>query len=121
MDAPPPQSDVLKRLTPLGARGGYAAIFVALAASFVVLAWPLVYWRNADMDFMILHSVLLINDGKPQTYFDHPAQLLIALTADWFRLLHALGLLQYWAMSTLPPASDPSAFDAALTQAVRAE
>ena len=38
----------------------------------------------------------------------------------WFRLLHALGLLDACSLSAIPPASDAAAFDAAMTSAVRA-
>src|SRR5207237_1228443 len=38
----------------------------------------------------------------------------------WFKLLHGLGLLDAWRLSDMPLASNPPAFDTAMTSAVRA-
>ncbi|MBR1122446.1 hypothetical protein JQ628_13045 [Bradyrhizobium lablabi] len=121
-DAPPEtaSADNFDRLTFLGWRWGLAAIVAGLAASFFLFGYAVIYWRNADMDFMVIHSALALNDGKPQYFFDHTAYLTILSTKWWFALLHALGLLDAWSLSSIPPASDAAAFDAAMTQAVRA-
>jgi hypothetical protein len=118
--APGPAKDSLDRLTFLGWRKGLAAILVGLAASFFLFGYALVYWRNADMDFMVIYNALLLNDGKPQQFFDHTAYLTILSAQLWFKLLHGLGLLDAWTLSAMPSASDPAAFDAAITSAVRA-
>jgi len=115
-----PAKDAFTRLTFLGWTWGLVAIVAGLAASFFLFGYALVYWRNADMDFMVVYNALLLNDGKPQSFFDHPAYLTILSVKSWFQLLHALGLLDAWSLSTMPPASDASAFDAAMTGAVRA-
>src|ERR1700737_551385 len=73
-----------------------------------------------EMDFMVIYSALALNDGKPQLYFDHPAYLTILSVKFWFQLLHGLGLLDAWSLSSIPPASNAAAFDAAMTSAVRA-
>ena len=39
---------------------------------------------------------------------------------SWFRLLHALGLLDAWSLSAIPPASEARHSIAAMTSAVRA-
>ena len=72
------------------------------------------------MDFMVIYNALAMNDGKPQLFFDHTAYLTILSVKSWFRLLHALGLLDAWSLSAIPPATDAAAFDAAMTHAVRA-
>ncbi|MFG3757441.1 hypothetical protein, partial [Klebsiella pneumoniae] len=72
-----PRRDALARLTGLGPRGGLAAILLGLAVSFFALGYTAVYWRNADMDFMVIYNALALNDGRPQLYFDHPAYLTI--------------------------------------------
>jgi hypothetical protein len=113
-------SDSLDRLTFLGWRNGLAAIALGLAASFFLFGYALVYWRNADMDFMVIYDALLLNDGRPQQYFDHPAWITILSVQLWFKLLHGLGLLDAWTLSSIPPASNPAALDAAMTSAVRA-
>jgi hypothetical protein len=112
--------DHFDRLTFLGWRWGLAAIVAGLAASFFLFGYAVIYWRNADMDFMVIHSALALNDGKPQYFFDHTAYLTILSTKLWFQFLHAIGLLDAWSLSSIPPASDAAAFDAAMTQAVRA-
>src|ERR1700710_2221424 len=112
--------DALDRLTFLGWQNGLAAIVLGFAASFFLFGYALVYWRNADMDFMVIYNALVLNDGKPRQFFDHTAYLTILSVKFWFRLLHALGLLDAWSLSAIPPASDSGAFDAAMTGAVRA-
>lgn len=115
-----PATDALDRLTGLGWTGGLAAILLALAASFVLLGYTTIYWRHADMDFMVIYSSLALNDGQPQQFFDHPAYLTIVAVRLWLKALHALGLLDVASLGTLPPASDVAAFDAAMTHVVRA-
>jgi hypothetical protein len=112
--------DAFDRLTLLGWRGGLAAIIAGLAGSFFLFGYALVYWRNADMDFMVIYSALALNDGKPQQFFDHTAYLTILSVKLWFQWLHVLGLLDAWSLSAIPTASNAPAFDAALTSAVRA-
>src|SRR4051794_34980474 len=112
--------DTFDRVTFLGWQWGLAAIVAGLAASFFLFGYALVYWRNADMDFMVVYNALLLNDGKPQQFVDHPAYITILSLQLWFKLLHGLGLLDAWTLSDMPPASNAAAFDAAMTSAVRA-
>jgi hypothetical protein len=112
--------DAFDRLTFLGWRRGLAAITAGLAASFFLYGYALIYWRNADMDFMVIYNALALNDGKQQLFFDHTAYLTILSVKSWFQMLHGLGLLDAWSLSAIPPASDTAAFDAAMTGAVRA-
>ena len=118
--APVARHDAFDGLTVLGRRGGLVAIVAGLALSFVLFGYFVIYWRNADMDFMVIHSALAMNDGKPQYFFDHTAYLTILSVKYWFQFLHALGLLDAWSLSSMPPASDAAAFDAAMTHAVHA-
>src|ERR1700688_4069606 len=112
--------DALDRLTFLGWRTGLTAIVAGLAASFFLFGYALIYWRNADMDLMVIYNALVLNDGKPQLFFDHTAYLTILSLKLWFQLLHALGLLDGYSLSAIPPASNAAAFDAAMTSTVRA-
>jgi hypothetical protein len=112
-------ADAFNRLTFLGWRAGLMAIVAGLAASFFLFGYALIYWRNADMDFMVIYNALVLNDGKPQQYFDHPAYITILSVKLWFQLLHAFGLLDAYSLSTVPSASS-AAFDTAMTGAVRA-
>jgi hypothetical protein len=114
------KEDAFERLTFLGWRTGLTAIVAGLAASFFLFGYALIYWRNADMDLMVVYNALVLNDGKPQLFFDHTAYLTILSLKLWFRLLHALGLLDAYSLSAIPPASNAAAFDAAMTGAVRA-
>jgi hypothetical protein len=121
--SPPPigiAKDALDQLSFLGWRWGLTAIVGGLAASFFLFGYALIYWRNADMDFMVIYNALVLNDGKPQQFFDHPAYITILLVKYWFQLLHGLGLLDVYSLSSIPPASSAAAFDAAMTSAVRA-
>jgi hypothetical protein len=113
-------SDALAPLTFLGWRLGLAAIVASLAASFFLYGYALVYWRNADMDLMVIYNALVLNDGKPQQFFDHTGYLTILSVKVWLEMLHGLGLLDFYSLSTMPPASSPEAFDAAMTSVVRA-
>src|SRR5579864_8216980 len=104
--------DALAPLTFLGWRWGLAAIVIGLAASFFLYGYALVYWRNADMDLMVIYNALVLNDGRPQQFFDHTGYLTILSVKLWFQLLHGLGLLDGYSLSTIPKASDPQGFDA---------
>src|SRR6195256_5197247 len=112
--------DAFDRLTFLGWRWGLTAIVAGLAVSFFLFGYALIYWRNADMDFMVIYNALVLNDGKPQLFFDHTGYLTILSVKFWFQLLHALGLLDAYSLATMPSAANTAAFDAAMTGAVRA-
>ncbi|MGA2056830.1 MAG: hypothetical protein ABSG88_16140 [Bradyrhizobium sp.] len=112
--------DALASLTFLGWRWGLAAIVASLAASFFFYGYALIYWRNADMDLMVIYNALVLNDGKPQQFFDHTGYLTILSVKAWLEMLHAFGLIGSYSLSSMPPASDPQGFDAAMTSAVRA-
>src|ERR1700681_389645 len=116
----PGAKDAFARLNLLGWRWGLTAIAAGLATSFFLFGYALVYWRHADMDFMVVYNALALNDGKPQLFFDHTAYITILSVKYWFWLLHALGLLDAWTLSAIPPASDAAGCDAAMPSAVRA-
>ncbi len=115
-----PGEQPLDRLTPFGWRGGLVYILLFSLLSFLLCGYFIAYWRNADMDFMVVYSALALNDGAGRAFFDHPAYLTILSVEGWFRLLHQLRLLDAWTLSAIPPASDVPAFDAAMTSAIRA-
>ncbi len=112
--------DALDRLTFFGWRWGLTAIVAGMAASFILFGYALIYWRNADMDLMVIYNALVLNDGKPQLFFDHTGYITILSVKVWFKLLHAFGLLGAYSLSAIPPVSDHGAFEAAMTDAVRA-
>jgi hypothetical protein len=114
-DAP---RDVFDRLACLGWSGGLAAIVTGLAISFLLFGYFVTYWRNADMDFMVIYSALAMNAGKPQQFMDHTAYLTILSVKSWFALLHDLGLLDAWTLPAIP--TDAAAFEMAMMHAVRA-
>src|SRR5271155_5069863 len=118
--APRAGFDALAPLTFLGWWPGLAAIVLSLAVSFFLYGYAVAYWRNADMDFMVIYNALVLNDGKPQQFFDHTGYLTILSVKFWLETLHAFGLLGSYSLPSMPPASDPQAFDAAMTSAVRA-
>ena len=115
-----PRLDAIDRLTRLGWSWSLVAIIAGLAVSFLLFGYAVPYWRNADMDFMVIYSALAMNAGHPQQFVDHTAYLTILSIKSWFALLHDIGLLDAWTLPAIPPASDPAAFEAAMTDAVRA-
>src|SRR3984893_8815981 len=112
--------DAFDRLTFLGWGWGLAAITAGLAASFFLFGYALIYWRNADMDLMVIYNALVLNDGKPQLFFDHTAYITILSLKLWFQLLHALGLLDAWSLSAIPSATNVPEFGTARARAVGA-
>ncbi|WP_316230034.1 hypothetical protein [Bradyrhizobium sp. SZCCHNR1051] len=113
-----PPRDAFDRLTRFGWHGGVAVALLLSLVSFLAVGYFTVYWRNADMDFMMIYNALAINDGGAQAFFDHPAYLTILSVETWFALLHRLGLLDAWTLSAIP--ADHAAFDVAMTGAVHA-
>src|SRR6185437_3383352 len=105
-------------LTFLGWRRSIAVVIAGLAVSFLLFGYFVIYWRNPDMDFMVIYSALAMNAGKPQHFMDHTAYLTILTLKSWFALLHDFGLLKPWTLPVMP--KDAAAFDAAMTAAVRA-
>lgn len=112
-------SDALARLTPFGWWGGLAVIVLLLAVSFLLAGYFIAYWRNADMDFMVVYSALSLNDGR-YVFFPHPAYFTIISVSHWLQFLHQIGLLDAPSLSAIPSASNVPAFDAAMTAAIRA-
>ncbi len=106
-------------LLPFGFAGTLFACLAAIVVSFFVAGYFNPYWRRADMDYMMVYQAFLLNDGRPQSYFDHPGYLKVILLDLWFRFFHWLGALDVIALSDIPPASDAAGFDRAWTQAVR--
>jgi hypothetical protein len=113
------QFDAISRLTPFGWSGGLVFITALSAASFFLAGYFIIYWRNADMDFMVVYSALLLNDGQP-AFFPHPAYFTILCVKLWFQLLQYLHLLDTSSLSRMPSASNVPAFDAAMTNVIRA-
>jgi hypothetical protein len=112
--------DTIDRLTSsFGWSLGLVLIVALLAASFFLAGYFVVYWRNADMDFMVVYSALLLNDGQP-AFFPHPAYFTVLGVKYWFQLLHYLNLLGASSLSRMPSASSVPAFDSAMTEAIRA-
>src|ERR1700747_3553840 len=112
-----PQVDAFDRLTPFGWSGGLIFITALLTASFFLAGYFIVYWRNADMDFMVVYSALLLNDGQP-AFFPPPAFFPILCVKFCFQLLHYLHLLDVSSLSRMPSASNVPAFDAAMTDVI---
>jgi hypothetical protein len=111
---------VLSRLTAFGWSGGLAAIIAGLVLSFFLFGYFAIYWRNADMDFMVVYNALVLNEGLPKEFFDHPSFFTILSVKFAFQVLHGLGLLDAYRLAAIPSAADPAAFGAAMTDAVRA-
>src|SRR5262249_50375884 len=98
-------------------RGAFVFLLGSLVASFFMFGLWWLYWRRFDMDFLMVYEAWLYNDGLPQGWFHHAGYLTILLLGNWFRLLHAVGLLDIHALSLLPA---PAEAAPGWTQAVRA-
>lgn len=96
------------------------AIAAGMALSLLLVGYWMPYWKIADQDLPLAYNGLLLNDGRPQEYFEHTGYLYHLLLAAWYRLLHGLGLLPVHALSKLPPPTDVAAFDRAWQQIVQA-
>jgi len=108
--------DALTRLTAYSWTASLSLIIGLMLLSFLVAGLFVVYWRNADMDFIVIHNALLLNDGKP-AFFPHPAYVTILVESYWFRLLNAIGVLDFVSLSNLP--SDAKSFAEAMTALIR--
>jgi hypothetical protein len=111
--------DAFASLAPFGWGGGLVAIVFLLAVSFFAVGYFLIYWRNADMDFMVIYCALSLNDGR-NFFFEHPAYLTILSMSWWLQLLHQVGWIDVSSLSAMPSARDAAAFDHAMTELVRA-
>lgn len=118
--APTDKRDAFARLVPFGRNGTLAIMLGGLALSFWLAGYFVIYYRNADMDFMIVYNALALNDGKTQAFFDHPSYFTILSVKWWFQVMHALGGMSAWKLSAIPSAFNLPAFEAAMTEAVRA-
>ena len=96
------------------------AIAAGMAVSLLLIGFSMPYWKIADQDVALAYNGLLLADGRAQEYFEHTGYLYHLLLADWYRLLHGLGLLPVHALSEVPPATDVAAFDRAWQQLVEA-
>src|SRR4026209_155185 len=108
----------LDRLTPLGWTKGLLAILAGLIVSFFLFGFFNPYWRVADQDLLLIFDAFLQNDGLPRQIDFHPAHLIVAMLSTSYRALHGLGLLETYSLSTMPLASDVSAFPRSWTVAV---
>jgi hypothetical protein len=107
-------------LFPFGFAVSVLIVLALIAASFFAAGYFNPYWRRFDMDFMMVYQAFLLNDGRAQTFFDHPGHLNVLLIGGWFHLLHALGMLDVVALSKIPPLADTAQFEHTWTAAVRA-
>lgn len=113
------RADAFAALTPFGWTGGLVAIVVLLTVSFFAVGYFLIYWRNADMDFMVIYCALSLNDGH-YFFFEHPAYLTILSMSWWLQFFHQFGWIDVSSLSAMPPTSNVAAFDHAMTELVRA-
>jgi hypothetical protein len=116
----PDTAQPFDRLVRVNWTGQLLITFGGMIASFFIAGFWYPYWRVGDMDMFVVYNAFLLNDHQPQAYFDHPGYLPILLLSYWLRALHGIHLISADSLSTLPPASDATAFNAALMQATQA-
>ena len=59
-----------------------ALVAGARARRFSCSATSLIYWRNADMDLMVIYNALVLNDGKPQQLLRSHRPIITILVAE---------------------------------------
>ena len=91
-----------------------------MAASFFLAGYFIVYWRNADMDFMVTYSALLLERREICFLPSSGGSFTVLSVKCCIQLLHYLHLLKVSSLSEMPSASVASAFDAAMTSVIRA-
>jgi hypothetical protein len=87
--------------------------------SFLLFGYFVIYWRNADMDFMVIYNALRSMTVSCSDYFDHPAYITILALSSCSRLLMRSACPDAWSLSPMPPVADAAASEAALTHAAR--
>jgi hypothetical protein len=95
-------------------------LLLALAVPPLLREFWLPYWEYTDQDLILAYNALLLNQGLPQEYFDHPGYVYFLALSAWYRWLHGLGLLSLSSLNGLPPLADAAAYDAAWTELIRA-
>jgi hypothetical protein len=108
----------LQKLTPLGWTGSLIAILGGLTVSFFLFGYWYPFWRVADQDVLLIYDILLQNSGLPREIVYHPSHLNVLMLGGTYRLLHSLGLLGTYSLSTLPAATDADAYLRAWTNIV---
>ena len=119
MTGPRPSVSGLQKLTPLGWTGGLLAILAGLIASFFLFGFWNPYWRTADQDILLVYDAFLQNAGVPREVVFSPAHLSVLALSGTYRLLHNIGLLNTYSLSTIPSASDVNAFNQAWTTVIQ--
>ena len=114
-----PPINSLDKLTPFGWAGSLLLILGGLIASFFAFGFWYPFWRIADQDILLVYDALLQNASLPREIVLHPAHLTVLSLSRTYRLLHDLGLLDSYSLSTLPKASDAAAYDQAWTGLVQ--
>jgi hypothetical protein len=92
---------------------GFIALFFAFG-----FWWP--YWRVGDMDIWMVYQAFVINDGLPQSYFDHPGYLTIVSLQHWLAVLKSAGLIAADRLSQVPPLADLAGSEKAWMTATQA-
>ncbi len=106
---------------------GFAAVDLVAVAGLIGVAIFFAAWHDLFRNYLshlanqgTVYQALLINDGLKQEMHDHTGYIYYLLVAGWYRLLHALSVLDVIRLSDLP---GPDAFEpyyASLVYAARA-
>jgi hypothetical protein len=94
-------------------------IFGGLIVSFFLFGFWNPYWRIADQDILLIYDAFLQNSSLPREVVVTPAHLSVIILSRTYRLLHSIGLLSPYSVSTIPSVSDVGAFNRAWTNVVQ--
>jgi len=56
----------------------------------------------SDQDFILIYNALRMNDGLPQTYFDHTGYTYFLILSQWFEALNLFNIIPLSKISQLP-------------------
>ena len=63
-------------------------------------------------NLLAVHEALLYNEGSPQYFLWYPAHISPILLGLWYQILHLVGLLPEYKLSSLPATATADQFDA---------
>jgi len=87
-------------------------LFLGMVVSFIIFGLLAPYWNKAMANLLAVHEALLYNEGSPQYFLWYPAHISPILLGLWYQILHLVGLLPEYKLSSLPATATADQFDA---------
>ena len=87
-------------------------VLLGMLLSFLVFGLWAPYWNKGTANLISVYEALLYNDHLSQEFLWYPSYLSPQLLGLWYSLLHIVGLLPQYKLSTLPTPTTIPLFDA---------